>query len=217
MPTGLSRDRTAATLTFKLHERKPSRMSNFCAACGKPLNPASNFCIACGAATGRTAAPPSVCPSCGVQLVSNTTPFCTHCGSPVKASAQVSVQALGRALASSSQSNQPASSAEAPFQVLSPTDSDGIRQRLRKYSEYGEAECVHCGYTGHMGIVKRKKPLYENGLFKWLTFAGRLPPSLYAASAFMGGVAKIVLECPACGSMWQQQVGDRPSMFMIGR
>lgn len=23
------------------------------------------------------------CPSCGVQLVSDTTPFCTHCGSPV--------------------------------------------------------------------------------------------------------------------------------------
>jgi hypothetical protein len=35
------------------------------------------------------------CPSCGVQLVSDTTPFCTHCGSPVKASAQAPVQAAG--------------------------------------------------------------------------------------------------------------------------
>jgi hypothetical protein len=193
-------------------------MSNFCTACGKALNPASNFCIACGAASGRTAAPPNVCPSCGVQLVSDTTPFCTHCGTSVKASAQAPAQAVGHALASSSQSNQPASSAEAPFQVLSPTDLDGIRQRLRKYSEYGEAECVHCGYTGHMGIVKRKKPLHENGLFKLLAFSGGgAVRNWYAASAFLGGVAKIVLECPACGSLWQKQVGDRPSMFMIGR
>jgi len=126
---------------------------------------------------------------------------------------------LGRGFSQGvSQSNQPASSAEAPFQVLSPTDEEGIRQRLRQYSEYGKMECVHCGYTGHMGIVKRKKPLHENGLFKFLAFAGgRVERNAYVASAFMGGVAKIILQCPACGSLWEKQTGDRPSMFMIGR
>jgi hypothetical protein len=69
-----------------------------------------------------------------------------------------------------------------------------------------------------MGIVKRNKPLYENGLFKLAAFSsGGAVRNWYAASAFLGGVPKIVLECPACGSLWQKQVGDRPSMFMIGR
>jgi hypothetical protein len=40
------------------------------------------------------------CPNCGVQLVSDTTPFCTQCGVQVKASAQAPVQAVGVAPAS---------------------------------------------------------------------------------------------------------------------
>jgi hypothetical protein len=35
------------------------------------------------------------CPSCGVQLVSDTTPFCTHCGSPIKASGEAPSPAAG--------------------------------------------------------------------------------------------------------------------------
>lgn|GEM_PF-1087971 len=122
----------------------------------------------------------------------------------------------------SPEANQPASLVQAPaapsFQVLSPTDVNGIRQRLQQYSEYGKAECVHCGYTGHMGLVKRTKPLHENGLFKLAAFMNRgAVRNWYAASAFMGGVAKIVLQCPACGSLWEQKVGGRPSLFLIGR
>ncbi|MCZ2151782.1 MAG: hypothetical protein LC126_28900 [Bryobacterales bacterium] len=122
----------------------------------------------------------------------------------------------------SPQDNQPSDLVQAPaaapvFQVLPPTDLDGIRQRLRQYSEFGKAECAHCGYQGHMGLVKRTKPLHENGLFKFAAFMGGPARNWYAASALMGGVAKIVLECPACGSLWEKQTGDRPSMFLIGR
>lgn len=35
------------------------------------------------------------CPKCGVQLVSDASPFCTQCGAPVKASARAVVQAAG--------------------------------------------------------------------------------------------------------------------------
>ena len=35
------------------------------------------------------------CPNCGNQLNSDTTPFCTQCGSPLKASAQAPVQSAG--------------------------------------------------------------------------------------------------------------------------
>jgi hypothetical protein len=40
------------------------------------------------------------CPKCGVQVVPDTTPFCTHCGSPVKASAEAPVQAADGAAVS---------------------------------------------------------------------------------------------------------------------
>jgi hypothetical protein len=35
------------------------------------------------------------CPKCGVQLVSDASPFCTQCGAPVKASAQAPVKVAG--------------------------------------------------------------------------------------------------------------------------
>jgi hypothetical protein len=35
------------------------------------------------------------CPKCGVQPVSDASPFCTQCGAPVKASAQAPIQAAG--------------------------------------------------------------------------------------------------------------------------
>jgi hypothetical protein len=35
------------------------------------------------------------CPKCGFQLVSETAPFCTQCGAPVKASAEAPVQVAG--------------------------------------------------------------------------------------------------------------------------
>jgi hypothetical protein len=54
-------------------------------------------------------------------------------------------------------------------------------------------------------------------MFKLMAFMGGAARNWYAASAFMGGVAKIILQCPACGSLWEKQVGDRPSMFLLGR
>jgi len=81
-------------------------MSTFCIMCGKPLLPSTRFCPACGAwtagsssisapvpsaAPGRTAVNRGdsgiFCPSCGVQAISDSAPFCTQCGSPLRASA----------------------------------------------------------------------------------------------------------------------------------
>jgi len=56
------------------------------------------------------------CPKCGVQLVSDATPFCTHCGSPIKASAQA--QAVGVAPASAAAHAEAAGIAPAPVPAV---------------------------------------------------------------------------------------------------
>ena len=74
------------------------------------------------------------CPKCGVQLVSDASPFCTQCGSPVKASAQVPVQAAGVA-------------PTVPVTYLPPT----IQAHLAKYTRFVTAICPKCGYSGKVG------------------------------------------------------------------
>jgi hypothetical protein len=92
----------------------------------------------------------------------------------------------------------------------------GIRQRLRQFSHHVKCECVGCGYSGYMGLVKRTKPLHENGLFKLLAFMGGPARLWYAAFAFMGGVAKNILQCPNCGATLEQVAGSRPSLMLFG-
>ena len=76
---------------------------------------------------------------------------------------------------------------------------------------------MECGYCGYMEIVDQKKP-HENGLLQLAAFMGNRPAkNWYAASAFRGGVAKNILECPNCGNHLEQETGSRPRMVMIGR
>jgi hypothetical protein len=81
-----------------------------------------------------------------------------------------------------------------------------------------EAECIACGYDGYMGLIKRTKPLHENGLFKLMAFLSNGGPvrNLYAASSFLGGVAKNILQCPNCGTTLEQEVGRRPILMLFG-
>jgi hypothetical protein len=96
------------------------------------------------------------------------------------------------------------------------TGKDLIRQRLRQFEFHAKAECIGCGYEGYMGLVKRTKPLHENGLFKLAAFMGGAARNWYAASAFMGGVAKNILQCPNCGARLEQEVGSRPTLMLFG-
>ena len=101
-----------------------------------------------------------------------------------------------------------------PMQLMG---EEGVRQRLRQFTHHAQCECVGCGYAGYMGLVKRTKPLHENGLFKLAAFMSSGPVrNWYAASAFMGGVAKNILECPNCGSNLEQEVGSRPTLMLFG-
>jgi hypothetical protein len=93
-----------------------------------------------------------------------------------------------------------------------------FREKLRQYSHHSPCDCMECGYSGYMGIVDQKKPLHENGLLQLAAFMGTGPArNWYAASAFLGGVAKNILECPNCGNRLEQETGSRPKMVMIGR
>lgn len=87
-------------------------MNTFCPNCGNPVVPNARFCPACGIThdvvrpvvtecavyepPSRSAVLPPVrscsfCAICGVQAISDTAPFCTQCGSLVKASSSLSI------------------------------------------------------------------------------------------------------------------------------
>jgi len=88
-------------------------MNTFCPNCGNPVVPNARFCPACGVTRevvlsvvaeravneppSRSAALPppvrscSFCAICGVQAISDTAPFCTQCGSLVKASSSLPI------------------------------------------------------------------------------------------------------------------------------
>jgi hypothetical protein len=77
------------------------------------------------------------CPSCGVQRVSDTTRFCTNCGSPVsRASAQAPAQAAGVAQG-------------APVRYL----PQNVQANLVKYKKHVNTICPLCGYSGMVGRI----------------------------------------------------------------
>lgn len=166
----------------------------FCPSCGTEATPGGSFCGGCGHALTTARAgissqqtqpdsdtPPRPLPTSGVKITDK----------------RGMSSAPPAARPSSSKQQKPPKGVFVPSTPFVPGDP---LANVRRYKDHRVVLCLFCGYSGPMGVIRRKRPWYANPILLVAFLLTGIGFFVLLALALMGALSTVFeLECPKCG------------------